>query len=619
MLETVDLGRAPVVPDHTGWDLSLSCYMHTGDNAVDAVKGNLPWGVPVAMDIEAAGLGAAAFTIRCVTLAWDNSQGETETVLLDPRRADHVQALALATDMASQLVLHNASYDWPVLVGHGLVDSEHVEKVWDTVVAARLAYPDRAVSKGLAALAARPELLDMEDTPANMAMAFKSAGYATQADGWAGMDINQPVYRLGAMADTVVTLRLAGVLWEKVVEFLTSNPFGMSTTQVGRDQAVALMEREQVTNRVMLSRSAKGLKVDTEYLASYTAEHMESLEQASSLLVDAGLDPQAGNLGLKLVEYLQSQGQLPSDWPTTATGKLSAAKKDMARLEDHPLAVAHRRVSELGKVTGYLEKVDQYAQVTGRIHPQVAVLGASATGRMAYSQPELQQFPGPARGILVPDSGQDWVSIDWSSIEPVVVANCAGDTSFLSGFNDHGADLYAPIVEQADVDRKTAKVVLLAAMYGQGKALLAKTLDTTEDAAQDIQARVFRSMPETRKFLDSLRNWGERYGHTMTADGRLLPVPTDPQGRVMAYKATNYFTQGSAYSVLSHTINLLHKQGLSGHIQLAMHDELVVTADVADQVRAAMETPPDWLETFCGHHVVLRTDTNPLPGRWAYV
>lgn len=618
MLETVDLGRPPEVPHHSGWDMALSCLMHTGDNAVEAVD-TMPGNIPVAMDIEAAGLGAAAFTIRCVTLAWDNSQSETETVLLDPRREDHVQAIRTAVDRASQLVLHNASYDWPVLVGHGLVDPDHVEKVWDTVVAARMAYPDRAVSKSLAALASRPELLDLPEPDVSMAVAFKSAGYATQADGWAGMDIDQPVYRLGAMADTVVTLRLAPVLWEQTITFLTSNPFGMSTTQTTRDTAAGLLEREQVTNRVMLARSATGLKVDTEYLARYTDEHMEVVEQARTQLTNVGLDPEAGNLGLKLVEYLQGQGQLPSDWPTTATGKLSAAKKDMKRLKDHPLAVAHARVSQLGKVTGYLEKVDEYAKVTGRVHPQVAVLGASATGRMSYSHPELQQFPGPARGILVPDDGQEWVSIDWSSIEPVVVANCAGDTGFLAGFNDHGADLYAPIVAQAGVDRKTAKVVLLAAMYGQGKALLAKTLDTTEDAAQDIQARVFQAMPATKAFLDSLRNWGDRYGHTMTADGRLLPIPTDPQGRMMAYKATNYFTQGVAASVLSHIINVLHSQGVSDRIQLAMHDELVVTADVVDQVRAAMETPPDWLEEFCGHRVVLRTDTNPLPGRWAYV
>jgi DNA polymerase-1 len=105
----------------------------------------------------------------------------------------------------------------------------------------------------------------------------------------------------------------------------------------------------------------------------------------------------------------------------------------------------------------------------------------------------------------------------------------------------------------------------------------------------------------------------------MTADGRYLPVPTDPAGRVMGYKATNYFTQGTAYSVLSETINTLESMGLGEAINLAMHDELVVDAEAAGDVRSVMETAPWWLEQFAGNPVVLRTDSNVLPGHWAYV
>ena len=106
---------------------------------------------------------------------------------------------------------------------------------------------------------------------------------------------------------------------------------------------------------------------------------------------------------------------------------------------------------------------------------------------------------------------------------------------------------------------------------------------------------------------------------TMTADFRLLPVPKDKRGAYMGYKATNYFTQGTAYSVLSHTINELERAGLGDSIYLAMHDELVVDSAVASQVREFMETPPAWLEKKAGKRVVLRTDSNPLNGAWRYV
>ena len=520
--------------------------------------------------------------------------------------------------MATMLILHNAAYDVPPLVHYGLMGMDSVHKVWDTVVSARMAYPDTLVPKNLEALAGRDDLLDMPDNAVTMKTAFTAHGVSTTTAGWETMDIDSPVYRLGAMADTVVTLRLAPVLTGAVVKHLTSNPF----MYMSETRAHELHGREQVTNRVMLATSARGLKVDTDYLATYTAENEQARADAATVLTEAGLDPEAGNIGAKLVELLNDRGELPSDWPTTAKGALKADKKAMALLEGHPLVEAQQKVAELTKITGYLTKVAAYAEVTGRVHPQVGVLGASATGRMAYREPELQQFPAAARGILVPDNpgeGKGWVSIDWSSIEPVVVANAAGDHEFLAGFNDHGADLYAPIVEQAGVTRKVAKVVLLAAMYGQGRALLASNLGVTEDEAAVIQGKVFEAMPKTRQFLDGLRTTGDSYGMTMTADGRLLPVPTDVQGRVMGYKATNYFTQGSCASILSCAINSIYREGLAEHVQLAMHDELIVSAEAAEDIRRIMETPPEWLETFCGSKVILRTDSNPLPERWAYV
>ena len=615
-------GTPPQVVDFSNYDLRLACTMHTGANAPEAVNDYLATPTAsrhVAIDIEAKGLGADSFTIRCVTAAW--TQGEdTHTVCLDPRRDDHAAAVRRLTDAADLLILHTAAYDMPPLVHYGLVAPESVHKVWDTIVSARMAYPDPAVSKGLEALACREDLLGMEPSGVSMKTAFAAHGCSTMAEGWAVMDIDTPVYRLGAMADTVVTLRLAPALLDAVARWLTSNPF--VHPGVTAEGAYALHEREQVANRVMLSTSARGLKVDTEYLEEYTADHEAAREKAAEVLTDAGLDPEAGNVGAGVVAYLDSRGELPASWPRTETGKFKADKKAMSKLADHPLVTAQQRIAQLAKVSNYLTKVADYAKVTGRVHPQVGVLGASATGRMAYREPELQQFPHDARGILVPDNpgpGRGWTSIDWSSIEPVVVANSAGDREFLAGFNDHGADLYAPIVAQAGVTRRVAKVVLLAAMYGQGRKLLASNLGVSEDEASAIQERVFTAMPATKRFLDTLRTLGDKHQCIMTADKRLLPIPSDGQGRVMGYKATNYFVQGSAYSVLSETIGAVHRAGLSDHIQLVVHDELVVDTEAAKAVREIMETPPEWLEEFCGHKVILRTDANPLPERWQYV
>lgn len=616
MLNPDHLGPPPAVPDSTDWSPALNAWHHTGDNATEAAAAVLTEDPrATGWDIEAAGLGPASFTIRCVTVSWDASDG-THVVLLDPRRGDHRQKIEDLARWAYMLIFHNSTYDIPPLYQNGLVPLEALKKVWDTVIAARMAFPDNTVQKGLEALASRDDVLDLAPGDVKMASAFTAAGWTRQADGWAHADIDMAMYRLGAMADTVVTLRLAPVILEKVVKWITSNP--LTPTEVGADTAYALVDREQEVNRTMLRRSALGIRVDTDYLATYTEDNAVALQSARSVLEDVGLDPAAGNLGSLLVRHLEATGELPSNWPRTKTGALSSAKGHMEALESHPLAVAHRKVADLSKVLGYLEKVKTSAGITGRVHPQVGILKAT-TGRMAYSLPELQQFNADARPILVPDPGKDWTSIDWSSIEPVVVANAAGDHDFLAGFNDHGADLYAPITESAGVTRKVAKVVVLAAMYGQGRALLASNLGVTEDKAVEIQNNVFAAMPKTRTFLDALRVTGDRTGLTMTADKRLLPIPKDPAGKTMGYKATNYFTQGSAYSVMAESIVAIESAGLGESIYLSMHDELVVDTEVATEVQKIMETPPLWLEEFTGNRVVLRTDANHLNGAWRYV
>ena len=520
------------VPDASAYYPHIGAWLATGEPARESAA-QIPAGATVAIDTETMGLGADAFTLKCFTAAWETANG-TVSVLLDPlRRDDDRQAVREILTRAGTLVLQNAAFDVPPLYQNGLLAMEDIAKVTDTVVYARMAYPDQTVPKSLEALAVR--LVGFPEAEITMAALFKASGY-TVAQGYREFDIDRPVYRLGAMADTVATLRLLqpiqAATWSRLAE---GHPFG--DYGLGSEGALAVMEREQTVNRIMLRRSARGLQVDTDYLTRYEDEHARELTAARDALAAEDLDPEAGNLGFLLVTKLDARGELPADWPRTDSGRLRATKDDLPKL-DHPLAAAVRKVAELGKVTGYLTKVTDMVRVTGRVHPQVAILGASTTGRMAYREPELQQFPADARPIIVSDGGL--TSVDWSQIEPVVMANCAKDLGFLEPF-ENGGDLYATI-GAAGVPRKTAKVLLLAAMYGQGKAKLAETLGTSQEEAKRLQDGMFSTMRPTKAFMDKLRHIAEETGLIITADGRVIPVPKNPRtGAVFAYKAVNYF------------------------------------------------------------------------------
>ena len=594
----------PNVPDRTIFDPQLNVYMHTGANAVEMGQrfrqGHL------ATDIETPGLDDA-FTINCVTMCWTEGE-KTHAILLDPRRVTaHARLTADMYARASMIILHNAPFDVPALYHHQLLTLPQISKIVDTLVLARFGFPDQMVRKSLGVLAKKH--LGMEDNAEGMKQAFKAAGYRTIEAGWKGMDIDSPIYRQGAMLDTLATLRLQPLLREHCWAFSTNHPFehyGATTVS----EAEALLETQETVHRVMLARTARGLAVDRDYLLVYAEKVQQDRVLAEAELATAGLEGGVGK-GAKLVRYLEEIGELPDHWPRTPKGALRATKDDLENLQ-HPLAKAQRTLADTEKTMGYLVKVTNQAEVTGRCHPQVGTLAASSTGRMSYSYPELQQFPSDARAVLC-DDGQGLTSIDWSQIEPVTMGVMAKDEKFLAPY-EAGDDLYEPLMRAAGITRPMAKIGLLADMYGQGELGMARRLELSIEQAGQMRRQIRAAMPMCTRWMAQVQQIASQYGVIVTAGGRILPV--DSGG---VFKAVNYIVQGSAYDVLAHTICEMRRAGIAEHIQLAMHDEVVVDTEVAEEVQRIMMTPPPFFEAWLGRAPILRTDRADMGSAWAKV
>lgn len=541
----------PQVPDRTTFDPSLNVHLHTGQNARDMAM--TFGGRHLATDIETPGLDEA-FTINCVTMCWE-VQDETHAILLDPLRVDGDRyAVTEMYRKATMIILHNAPFDLPALVHHKLLEMSDISRVVDTLVLARYGWPDQLVPKGLGALAERH--LGMADNADGMKLAFKAAGYRTHEEGYRRMDIDSPIYRQGAMLDTVATLRLHPILREHCWAWSLEHPFEYyGATSHG--EAEALLETQEMVHRLMLRCTSKGLAVDRDYLLRYAESVQQERLLAEAELATHGLEGGVGK-GAKLIEYLAETGELPDGWPRTPKGKLRAQKEDLENL-DHPLAKAQRALADTEKTMGYLVKVDRQAEVTGRCHPQVGTLAASSTGRMSYSFPELQQFPAPARQVLISDDphaadrvkihykadgkidytecidpGTQLWSIDWSQIEPVTMGVMAKDNQFLAPY-EAGEDLYEPLMRAAGIDRPTAKIVLLADMYGQGEAGMAKRIGSSIEQAGQIRRQIRAAMPLCTRWMAQVQGIAAQYGKIVTAGGRILPV--DAGG---VFKAVNY-------------------------------------------------------------------------------
>jgi DNA polymerase-1 len=574
------------------------------------LSGMLSRALPITSDIETFGLDGDARRIKCVTM----SNGEY-AVLLDARNPEDQHTIRTVYREARHIVFHNSAFDVPNLYVAGLIDLADVAKIIDTIIYARLAFPDLLAKKDLDSLAHKLLGWTTEETTKQV---FRRLGY-TIAEGYRLMDIDSPLYIMGACIDSIATARLVEPLRRACLDTITTgHPF--TTYGVTGDEAHRLIEREQILNRMSLRRACRGLRVDFDFLDQYVSK-----TAAGRAAAEAGLiaeDIRTGNAG-DLIKVLERDGMLPEDWPRTKTGRASTTAANLETLT-YPVAELFVRAKHIAKIQDdYLSKVTELADEHGRIHPVLSYLKAT-TGRAAYGTPPLHQFPEDARGIILADEGDQLTSIDWSQIEPVIVAYIAGEHGVLTGYEAGTSDLYQDLGARAGIGRKIAKVTLLAQLYGEGLAKLAGDLKLAGgvEEARELREFIFRTMPKVKRLLYKLRDIGEQYRCVFTLSGRIVPVPMGkgfdggpPQ--VATHKAVNYFVQGSAYDVLAEGLLEVDRAGLGDAVYLSMHDEILCSTSAAGDVQKIMQTPPARLIELAGRVPVLRTDRADLGDRWA--
>lgn len=488
--------------------------------------------------------------------------------------------------LAEGVYTGNSPFDIPVLVAHQLMTLDDVNKVWDTLLYARMLDTISRGGRSLEDLSKK--FFIVPDDGVKIQQVFSASGHSSSVKGFASMDINSGTYRDGAMSDTVVTLKLLPILNNMVV---ARHSRDLGSGMLSFDGAQSLVNDIQRVNQITLRRSARGFRVDNDFPQKFHEETDRAFNDAADELIRAGLEVGRGD---KLIEHLETQGALPDDWARTPGGKLSADKKAMKRLESlgHPLARAHLTIAETTKVRNYLDKVVAQAAPTGRVHPTMSVLGAVASGRMSLSDPELQQFPSNARGIILSDDEAGWTSVDWSSIEPVTMGVCAGDTDLLIPFYN-GADLYIPVSRAAglipddvsDEDaskhkgRKVSKVVVLAGMYGQGLNSLRAGLiaalghDVTLDEARDLRDKVQAQMPASFSYMKNIERMARKSQAVVTISGRVLDEDVN-----YLYRAVNHFCITPDTPILTADLRHVRADSVKVGDELVGFDEHAVTS-----------------------------------------
>jgi DNA polymerase-1 len=585
---------------HTETDPTRRSYSIGDQAAVEVVRLAASAGT-VAVDIETAGLGAKAFQVKVVIIATP-----ARSCVLDASNPAHRAAASDALAVANTLVFHNSAFDVPPLVTAGIMGLEDIEKVVDTLVYARMALTGVRDSRKLGDLEKRYLSGALRTQTKDNLAEWGKVNRLSKAKIFEQAQYSDPIYAMYAGWDGILTSMIVPHVKDHCRRQLTEHPFG----RYGADavEAEYLMEREQRVNRVMLKRSARGLRIDDDAIAAEEERIRVRMGELAEELTTYGVeDPSNRN---QLAASLEAAEAFPEDYPRTAKTNRPSTQGKHLEVIDHPMVRAFTGYDDIRRLFTYLENARLVAERTdGKIHPSVNILHAR-TGRMSYGSPALQQFTGDARHAILADEGREMTSLDWSQIEPVLGANLAGDVDPIKKY-EAGGDLYQVAADAAGVTRKTAKVVLLAMLYGQGIKSLAAGVGVEVAEAKVIRAKVAAAMPLTDRFTGWAAEWSGTVGKTWTLSGRIIDV--DPE---FGYKGTNFTVQGSSYDVLAESVIGCQDAGLEDAILIAVHDELVVDTEAAADIEAIMRKPPPRLVELAGRTPIFRCDRDDLGHAW---
>ncbi|TCB97563.1 hypothetical protein E0H26_11635 [Micromonospora zingiberis] len=538
------------------------------------------------VDVETSGypVGHADYALRTVQLG-----DEQTAVVLDPADPAQAEVIRTALVAAPRLHAHSATADLVPLAYAGLLDESAWDRMYDTVIPAKLADPSSTGSDPALKQLAEAVLGAAATAPtADKARAtlFKANGWLTdtkpltpvERSGWAQVDSSCTTMIRYAASDVLDTAALAVRLPQLPAE---------------------VVERERAVQRITARVTHRGVRVDREQVSRLEAEHTPAMHAAAERIHTLGVESAGSDR--QLAERLTALGvtlprtqpstRHPQGQPSVAAGVLEGLKATPGEAGDLIAAVLDYRHHETVLST-FLEPYRVLCDSgDGRARPTVYTLGTD-TGRMSCVRPNLQQLPreGGVRACITADPGHVLVSADFSGVEIRVMAALSQDPELIRQLRE-GVDLHAMVAEIAfgagwtKANRYTAKRGVFGWAYGGGIESLARQLGVTAEVMQAIVDALRQIAPDYVAWADEMKRM-VRSGATQmpTYSGRTIHLP-----REYPHKAPNYAIQGTARELLVDALLAWDQTRWAGGVVLPVHDEIVAMVPEADAEQATAE------------------------------
>ena len=345
----------------------------------------------------------------------------------------------------------------------------------------------------------------------------------------------------------------------------------------------------------------KGIKIDSNFLKSLSLKFEKKIEKLEKEIFkiaqkefNIGSPKQLGDIIYNDLKIAGLKKTRKGGFATNAS-----VLEDLA-FKGHKfpqLVLDWRQVSKLKNT--YSDALPEHVNpTTKRVHTSF-LLAATTTGRLASSDPNLQNIPIKSedgkdiRKAFIAEKNHTLISADYNQIEMRILADLAGVKELKKAFKNNedihsltASQIFNIEIKKVDQDqRRKAKAINFGIIYGISQYGLAKQINVTNYEAEEFLNAYFAKFPEIKIYMDDTIKFCRKSGYVNNIFGRRshFNAINDKNFNVRNFQeraAINAPIQGSASEIMRLAMirlqkNLSENKKLKSKMLLQIHDELI--------------------------------------------
>ena len=350
--------------------------------------------------------------------------------------------------------------------------------------------------------------------------------------------------------------------------------------------------------KILAHMEIEGIKIDNKFLKLLSSKFEKKIEKIQKEVFK--ISKKEFNIASpkQLGEILYNDLKI-ADLKKTKKGSFATSAQVLEDLafkghEFPQLILDWRQISKLKNT--YSDSLPEHINPnTKRVHTSF-LLAATTTGRLASSDPNLQNIPIKSedgkdiRKAFIAEKDHVLISADYNQIEMRILADLADVKELKKAFNNSedihsltASQIFNINIKKVNQDqRRKAKAINFGIIYGISQYGLAKQINVSNHEAEEFLNAYFAKFPEIKSYMDQTIKFCRKTGYVSNIFGRRSHFTNinDKNYNVRNFQeraAINAPIQGSAAELMRLAMIRLSKRlnNQKTKMLLQIHDELI--------------------------------------------